>query len=201
METPRIKTTPLPPREAFPAKEALPPPPIPKVYPQIRPSPKMRPQRPIFSSLWLQGTACLAVVLMVLSLSVMDFAPAQKLVQGLRYALSTGEQAVWAENTPVFTAAPMACDPTRQGYALQYQSTGAVRAPAAGTVYDCTTNESGQSLLRLRHDGGYESRFVGLEILVQPGDELQGGDALGRLAEGKTLTYTLYRYGKPVTLS
>ena len=195
METPRIKTVPLPPREA------LPPPDAPKIVPAARFTPRMRPHRRAFSELWLQGTACLAVVLMVLSLSVMDFVPAKKLTQGLRDALSAeNDRAVWAESTPVFSVAPMTCEPVWAGNALQYRGSGAVRVPAAGTVYACTADEDGQTLLRLRHDGGYESRFTGLDILVQPGDELQAGDALGRLAEGKTLTYTLYRRGKAVKL-
>ena len=168
-------------------------------------------------SLMLQCMACVLIFLMVLGIQRMNIPAGRSLMDGLKFVVSNDAQivqdggvqmgqwveqavAVFAGGASITTRTPADGTPLREENGYVYADAGPVRAVMDGAVFYKGTNDDGTPYVRLRHGGGYESRYEGIATTLTVGQEVWAGDVIGAISKDEKLTFHFTLNGAAVEL-
>lgn len=169
--------------------------------------PRKQVQRPAMAGFFLQSLACGMIFLMVLVLQQINTPVGEGILNGLSFVVSENmDWSLWPaggvreDAITVSGSAERLTPATGEGIKLEggwthYDKAGPIRAVMDGTIFYLGEDDSGRPYARLRHGGGFESWYAGVELTAEVGQTLRAGDILGRMQEGENLVFCLRQEG------
>ncbi len=179
-------------------------------------------QRPAIGALPVQLLVCVAIVAVVLVVRALDVPRSAEVFASINDAITTDSDldraigklkfvgSFFGESKPVFNPETQGLVPPikdltiETGGAAQTMLTIAVPdeitpvlAAADGQIfYAGSSNEYG-SLVRIRHEEGYETLYGGIHYEVQTGDTVLAGERIGYIKGGE-LRFAVYHDGRAI---